>query len=289
MNRIDIIEIVFTILFVIWFIHFNNKAIVTTEYKLNLLNVEAEILRIVQVSDLQSRSFGKGQRNLLNKVAKAKPDIIVITGDLIDRNFTDYEKAMDAVKGLASIAKVFYVQGNHEESLQVEAYRDFLMKSEKYMEILLDRRYEFTKSGRVFCIGGLSEKTVDKSRGNDRNNRNHDEKLIIDAAEEIFTDAEGDVKILLSHEPQLIDIYAKTSCDLVMSGHAHGGQFRIPFVNIGLYSPEQGLFPKYYQGVHQCQGKDGHRMNMVISRGLGNSKFPVRLFNRPEIVLLKIK
>lgn len=272
------------------FFYFNNRSIVTTEYRIgaSATGTGTEALRIAQVSDLQSRIFGKGQKNLLQKVKEANPDIIVITGDLVDRNFTNYEAAMQAVRGLSEIAEVLYVQGNHEQSLSADDYANFLGDAEKYMKILFNKRYEFKKCGKKYIFGGLSQAVIDESRGYNRDNRNHDEKIIIEAAEKIFDGAGKGFRILLAHEPQLFEIYAKTPCDLVLTGHAHGGQFRIPFIKKGIYSPEQGLFPKYFQGVHEKQREDGSRFEMVVSRGLGNSKFPIRLFNRPEIVFVSV-
>ena len=88
-------------------------------------------------------------------------------------------------------------------------------------------------------------------------------------------------QILLAHEPQFINKYAEAGYKVALCGHAHGGQWRIPFTGRGLYAPQQGVFPKYTQGVHICGD-----MQMVVSRGLGNSRFPLRLFNRPEIVVI---
>lgn len=94
---------------------------------------------------------------------------------------------------------------------------------------------------------------------------------------------EGNRDILLAHEPQHIENYSKADYKLILCGHAHGGQWRIPFTKQGLYAPGQGVFPKYTSGVHTCDNS-----KMVISRGLGNSEFPLRLFNRPEIVVLEL-
>ena len=90
-------------------------------------------------------------------------------------------------------------------------------------------------------------------------------------------------RILLSHRPELFDAYTSTNMDLVLSGHAHGGQFRVPFIG-GIVAPDQGLLPKYDAGVFTENGT-----TMVVSRGVGNSIIPIRLNNRPEIVIVKLK
>ena len=91
-------------------------------------------------------------------------------------------------------------------------------------------------------------------------------------------------QILLSHRPELFEMYVNRSMDLVFSGHAHGGQFRLPFVGNGLVAPNQGLFPKYSEGLHIKKDT-----TMVVSRGLGNSIVPLRLFNQPEIVCATLR
>jgi predicted MPP superfamily phosphohydrolase len=91
------------------------------------------------------------------------------------------------------------------------------------------------------------------------------------------------VRILLAHEPQYLPDYAAAGVDLVFTGHAHGGQWRIPFTHQGLYAPDQGLLPDMTEGVFTEGGT-----SMVVSRGLGNSAFPLRAFNRPELIVMRL-
>lgn len=283
LNGITIATIVAALIALILFLRFETKSITVTNYKINLdLGIEKPV-RILQVSDLQSRYFGKNQNKLILKCKEERPDAIVISGDLIDRNFTDYRAAACAVKGLAEIAPLFYVDGNHETALNPDEYREFLESESGLMDVLFNRCTDFECRGVTFHMCGLCEDTINKSRGYDRDCRDYDEAVIIDVLGELARDCFDGPKLLLAHEPQIIDIYAKGGFDIVYSGHAHGGQFRIPFTGQGLYAPEQGALPKYTQGLHKC----GSGL-MVISRGLGNSTFPFRLFNRPELVVTDI-
>ena len=104
-----------------------------------------------------------------------------------------------------------------------------------------------------------------------------------DDRQERFDEEVTDFQILLAHEPQYLENYSEAGVDLVLTGHAHGGQFRFPIVGGGLVAPDQGFFPKYSEGVHEMGST-----TMIISRGLGNSIIPVRLFNLPEIVCVEL-
>lgn len=260
------------------FLWWSDKSIKVTEYRIkdDKFPQSLKNFRILQVSDLQSNRFGKYQRRLIRKVEKLEPDIIVVTGDLIDRNHTNYNLAKDAIIGLGTIAPVYYANGNHETLLNQYDYRGFLYEMEAEMEALLGRAESYHDDELV--IGGLDEMVVHKSRNYDRHNPVTDPQCIVDHINEIFDDMKG-YRILLAHEPQLLDVYSEAGPDLIFSGHAHGGQIRLPGIG-GLYSPEQGIFPKLASGIHSSGNS-----KMVISRGLGNSRFPFRVFNRPELVM----
>lgn len=218
-------------------------------------------VKIVHLSDLHGKSFGKGNRRLVRRVKKLAPDFIAITGDIIHKyRDRDIKVALGAVKSLAEIAPVYYVSGNHE------------MRSVKYREL----REELARAGATVLDGesvrafGITIAGVNCAK--------------IKSGGYFNLAGEGeDFKLLLAHLPQYISRYALAGYDLTLCGHAHGGQWRLPFTRIGIYSPGQGLFPKYTSGIHSCGD-----MRQVISRGLGNSQCPLRLFNRPEIVFVEI-
>lgn len=240
------------------FVWFSNKCIKVTRYSVRA----PERLKIVHLSDLHGAEFGKGNKKLFEKVEAEQPDIIVFTGDIIHvYNAHNRRVAIHAVENLVKTAPVYYVAGNHE------------MRSKGYRQL----RAELAKSGAII----LDDKSV-KINGlilsglNCASLKNNKIKKVVPH--------ELGYKILLAHEPQYIKSYAEADVDLALCGHAHGGQWRIPFTNIGIYAPDQGMFPRYCSGKYK-KGKT----TMIVSRGLGNSEFPLRLFNRPEIVVAELE
>ncbi len=240
------------------FVWFNNSCIKITRYKLSVEG--APKLKIAHLSDLHGKRFGKRNARLLNKVSEQSPDFIAVTGDIIHL-YTQKNKevAVEAVCSLKEIAPVVYVAGNHE--MRNKGYRFLRKELKEAGATVLDNEVTEIKG---ITVAGLNGAFLRNSK--------------IDE----ITPAVSP-KILLAHEPQFFEKYARAGYDLVMCGHAHGGQWRIPFTGRGLFAPGQGAFPKYTSGVH-TSGKT----RMVISRGLGNSEFPLRLFNRPEIVIIEI-
>ena len=248
------------VLLISLFLALGNNLICTTRHTLEAEGLERQV-RIVQVSDLHGKSFGKNNIKLIGKVAGERPDFIAVTGDIIHR-YTEKNKrvALCLVSALCEIAPVLYIAGNHE--LRNKGYRFFRRDLMEAGACILDD-----------CPRNICGLTVVGLKCSSLKN---------DKIYSVTPKDEG-VKILLAHMPQFIDKYAGAGYDIVLSGHAHGGQWRIPFTHRGIYAPGQGLFPKYTEGV-QTRGKT----RMVISRGLGNSQFPIRLFNRPELVTLNL-
>ena len=240
------------------FVWFNNSCIKITRVKRTVEG--AKKLKIVHLSDLHGKRFGKNSVKLIKKVAKESPDFIAITGDIIHLyTQKNIEVASEVVSALKEVAPVVYVAGNHE--MRNKGYRNLRKILVEAGVTVLDDKVEEVCGITVAGLNGASLK-------NDR-------------IDKITPDVSP--KILLAHEPQYFEKYAAAGYDLVLCGHAHGGQWRVPFTGIGLFAPGQGVFPKYTAGVHE-KGKT----SMIISRGLGNSEFPLRLFNRPEIVVIEI-
>jgi len=287
-----------------------NKKIQLTDYELTAdRNLPDDGLRIVQVSDVQSEYFGEGQCFIKETVRRADSDLIVLTGDLLDRNRKDFAAAMAAAEALTDFAPVFYVDGNHEMDIFFEETRIFYEDlATAGIHVMFDKARTIPlRGGRYFAdVMGLAESTVFRAHGQSggtgrkERRRRPDASVIRQTIQKLAGGsggcdgqrgggggtAEGDkgnLRILLSHEPQLLQYYAHPTIDLVFSGHAHGGQFRLPGGR-GLFAPDQGLFPEYTQGVHRCGATQ-----MIVSRGLGNSRFPLRLNNRPEIVRVIVK
>ena len=240
------------------FVRFNNSCIKLTRVKRKIEG--APKLKIVHLSDLHGKRFGKNNIKLIKKVAGESPDFIAITGDIIHLYTPkNIAVAAETVSALKEIAPVLFVAGNHE--MRNKGYRNLRkILIEAGANVFDDRAEEVCG----ITVAGLNGASL-------RNGK----------IEKITPDVSP--KILLAHEPQFFEKYIGAGYDLVLCGHAHGGQWRIPFTGIGLFAPGQGAFPKYNSGVHEMGDSA-----MVISRGLGNSEFPLRLFNRPEIVIIDI-
>ncbi len=231
--------------------------------------------RIAVISDLHNASFGKDNRTIIDKVRDIRPDIIALTGDLVDANRTDIDVAVNLVRELIAIAPCYYVTGNHEAWIvgQYAQLEEGLLK--EGVRVLHDEVVLLTKNGQSIQLAGLDDPDF-----TDRASYIQESILQTKLQQMNLT---SDYCVLLSHRPELFEAYANENVDLVLSGHAHGGQFRLPFIG-GLIAPNQGFFPKYDGGVYQEQNTV-----MIVSRGIGNSVIPIRFNNRPEIVVVELK
>ena len=232
--------------------------------------------RIAHVSDLHNAEMGKDNEKLLTMLRDADPDMIAITGDLIDSRNTDIEVALQFIREAVKIAPCYYVTGNHEA--RVNEYGELKSGMEAAgVTVLEDAQTEISLESETITLIGVNDPSyqTDYLFG--------DSETVMDTKlEELHT--EDDVfTILLSHRPELFDIYADHGMDLILSGHAHGGQFRLPFIG-GLVAPNQGLFPEYDAGIYT----EGNT-NMLVSRGVGNSILPFRINNRPEVILIELQ
>jgi uncharacterized protein len=240
----------------------------------NKLPEAFEGFKILQISDLHNKEFGKGQAVLLRNIEKAEPDIIVVTGDLIDSRRTNIDKAMDFIRGAVKLAPVYYVTGNHEGL--TEEYPELEKQLIQTGVILLKNKLiQLKYKGAAINLAGINDPVYEMVTGN---YNGFSEKLILEEQLEGIKEGRTDrYTVLLAHRPEFIDTYAQYGIDLVFSGHAHGGQFRLPFIG-GLIAPGQGLFPKYTSGKYNKKNT-----TEIVSRGLGNSIIPLRVFNRPQI------
>lgn len=240
------------------FVWFNNDWLKTTRYEVEM--PVSESVKIVHLSDLHGKRFGRRNARLVKKIVREKPDFIAFTGDIVHLyRPKDREVALELVSTLSAIAPFYYVSGNHE--MRNKGYRFLRRDLEEAGAVVLDDRSCAVCGVTLVGLNCASLK-------NDK----------------IFqVTPDGENKILLAHMPQFLDQYAAAGYDLVLCGHAHGGQWRLPFTKIGVYAPGQGLFPKYTSGMI-ARGKT----RVVISRGLGNSECPLRLFNRPEMVVITL-
>lgn len=232
--------------------------------------------QIAHISDLHNTEMGKDNEKLLAMLRDADPDMIAITGDIIDSRNTDIEVALQFIREAVKIAPCYYVTGNHEA--RVNEYEELKIgMASAGIIILEDAQTEISIEGQTITLIGVNDPSfqTDYLFGDSETVMNS--KLM-----ELHTDG-NEFTILLSHRPELFDIYADHDIDLILSGHAHGGQFRLPFVG-GLVAPNQGLFPEYDAGLYT-----GENTNMIVSRGIGNSILPFRVNNRPEVILIELQ
>jgi len=267
-KRIIILSSLATIVIVVavW-IGWGNKALMITEITVvdDRIPESFEGFRIAQISDLHNALFGEDNEKLLEMLKQARPDIIVITGDLIDANRTNVHISADFCEKALDLAPVYFVTGNHEAGA-LNKYKDLKNRLTNMGVQILEENFEIIeKNGEKLCIAGISDPGFLPEFSSEL------EKLMIETSE-FYT-------VLLSHRPELIHEYKNYGAELVLTGHAHGGQIRVPFIG-GLMAPGQGAFPDYDAGLYQ-EGTT----RMIVSRGLGNSRFPFRVNNRPEIVV----
>lgn len=256
---------------IIWLV-WTNINIQTSEYTITDSKIPQKFngFTIVVVSDLHNYDWGE---KLLDKIKEEKPNIIAITGDLVDSRTPNYQIALDFVQKAIKIAPIYYVTGNHEAVL--DDFTNFEKTLAEAGVVLLDDKNELLAfNGEFINIAGVKDPLF-KSYG-----RTH--KEVLQESLDVVLD-KNYYNIVLSHRPEHFKTYVENGAELVFAGHAHGGQVRIPFVG-GLIAPNQGFFPKYTAGVYSENGT-----NMVVSRGLGNSVVPVRVNNMPELVVVRLQ
>ena len=273
-KRTAVVSILFVliVLLTIW-IAWGNTALELNSHRITSDKLPSAFdgFKIAQVSDLHNTEIGENNEKLLSMLTEATPDIIVITGDLLDLRNTKIDIALSFSEQAVKIAPCYYITGNHEAYVdEYEEFKDSLI--ELGVVVLDDTKTEIELSGEKITLVGVGDPSFSWT---------DNETLINDKLSELISEQDG-YTILLSHRPELFEIYVKHNVDLVFSGHAHGGQFRIPFVG-GVIAPNQGLFPKYDAGIY-TEGET----TMVVSRGIGNSIIPFRVNNRPEVVLVEL-
>ncbi|WP_233548035.1 MULTISPECIES: metallophosphoesterase [unclassified Rummeliibacillus] len=254
---------------VVVFVYMNQYWLKVTKYSIVAQKLPNAMngLRIVQISDLHYATFGYKQKKLIQRVKKEKPDLIFITGDLVDRYHYDLNQSLEAMKGFVDIAPVYYVTGNHEEALNIKGVLAEKL-SQLGIHVLFNSNNYFEKNGAVIQIVGI----------NDPLSGENAEEMLYKSMKN-----DGTYKVLLAHRPEDYQAYEKSGIDLTFNGHEHGGIIRIPGIG-GVIDHNFNLFPSsHIDGVEKLGN-----LTQVISRGLGNSGFTFRIFNRPEIVVAEL-
>lgn len=280
MKKISIIlvSIVFILSVLLGFyLSFENTKLVVSNYEVlnSKIPVEFNDFKILQISDFHNTKLKILTNDLIREVKRQKPNIIVLTGDLIDCRKTNVDVAINFIKSINDVAPIYFVPGNHE--LRTGEYSKLRNRLVDNKVIILENNAEVIKLNdhKINIIGINDPSTAGK-------NFISKTELIKTELNHVNYD-KNTYSILLSHRPEVFNTYVENKIDLILTGHAHGGQIRIPFLG-GILAPSQGFFPKYASGKFN---KD--KTTMIVSRGIGNSIFPFRINNRPELVIVKLK
>ena len=239
----------------------------------------SEPFRIVLVSDLHEHQFGRDNEKLAVKIREQSPDLIIIDGDMINGDSENADTAVELVRALKEAAPVYYSFGNHEYSYMEAGHEDLTEELEAAGAVVLNyQSIDIDVKGNQIRLGGLYEYGFETGMQSEEEN----ERAIPYLEEYADTDR---YLIMCAHRPESFypwDMADQWGIDLVLSGHAHGGQFRLPFIG-GVVAPDQGFFPKYDAGKYT-----ENDTSMIVSKGLGNSIIPIRFNNDPELVIVEL-
>lgn len=270
------------------YIKYNVNTLEVTKYVVENKKVPKEFdgYNIVQISDLHSKLFGENNKKLIQKIKSLNPDIVVVTGDLIDGENNNYNVALDFMKEISKLYRVYYIIGNYEQKSLIkkykDEYKDYFNKLHQIDFVNLDNnKVEIVKGDSNINLYGL---TVPYSCYKYLFDNQETTSIDIGFLEEKLGKVDREqFNILLAHTPFYFDEYEKWGADLTLCGHVHGGIVRLPLVG-GLLSPDRKFFPKYDLGEYIK-----NKSTMIVSKGLGGSKVLIRVNCKPEIVNIKLK
>lgn len=251
-----------------------DQRLIVRPYVVESEKVEATI-RLVVISDLHSASFGEGQEVLLEMIAAQNPDLILLAGDIVEDNLPE-DAGYLFLQNVVEIAPTYYVMGNHEfwsgfaGGIRHEA-------TKLGVNVLRNEMGEVFVGEQSVAIYGIDDPEFVKYE-----HRDGDDWAV--ALQNLWNESSFDgFKILISHHPEQVELFKRFDFDLIVSGHTHGGQVRIPFLLNGLAAPDQGFFPKYAGGEYVLD----EETTLIVSRGTVVNFYP-RVFNRPEVVVIDI-
>ena len=260
-----------------WALVWGNTALVRADVLVcsNGIPEAFDAYRIVQISDLHDAQIGENNEKLIAMTAETEPDCIVLTGDFVDSGRFHPERSLSVAESLVKIAPVYYVSGNHEAILPDEDYQALTDGLRGLgVCVLEDESAELTRDGQSIRLIGLTDIGFHPGTLEEKKD------ALRTALSALLP--EDEFSVTLAHRPELMDVYTECGAPLVLSGHAHGGQIRLPGIG-GLIAPGQGLFPKYTEGKYEENGT-----TLVVSRGIGNSVLPLRVNDRPQIVVVQL-
>lgn len=243
-----------------------NNTIMNRNYVLSSNKIKKEI-KIVHLSDLHATVYGENQEELFKKIHELEPDIIFMSGDMFDER-RDCLITYSFLSVLAKEYECYFASGNYEYKTGIKECKELVEKAGVHY---LENDSVYLKEWNI-TVCGVEDPYLDMNLYPASLN-----KTFLNVNKKSYV-------ILLAHHPESIEIHAVYPCDLILCGHAHGGQWRIPKLINGIFAPQQGLFPKYAGGVYKKDNK-----TMIVNRGLAlNTNIP-RIYNRPEVIRIEIK
>ncbi len=277
-----LLAFVVIMLVVLLLIYISNNILKVKRYNIknNKIPDEFNDFKIVQISDVHSKMFGENNSILINEIKKINPDIVVMTGDIIDDST---ENVVEYVKNFEPIFKLYptyYSIGNHERKLGYKKYKLYIdTLKENGVNVIINGSVECKRNNSTIVISALKfrENMQPKVLTEKRKN-----KYISYMKAKLSSIDKNNYNVLLTHDPENFEMYEKLKVDLIFSGHVHGGLIRLG--KICLLSPRRKLFPKYGYGKHKI-----NNTTLIVNSGMGNASIPIRMFNRPEIVLVTLK
>lgn len=281
---LEIIGISIIALFIVFIIlvYISTNIIKVKRYTVNNSKLPKEFdgLKIVHISDVHSKIFGENNSGIVNRVLKINPDIVIMSGDIIDKREKDMEKFVSMYKTIYEKYPTYYSIGNHERNLGWKKYKKYLkMLQSCGVHVIINGSEKLIKNDNHIAINALKFR------------ENMQPKVLTKEKEEEFVSYmrnklrnlnTNDFNILIAHDSENFKMYKKLGVDLVFSGHVHGGLIRLG--KICLLSPRRTFFPKYSYGKTTEENT-----TIITSSGMGKATLPIRLFNRPEIVVATLK
>jgi len=258
-------------------LYIDNMLITVSKYEIksNKIPKKFDKFKIVHLSDFHS--YGNDNIKIVEKINDERPNIIVMTGDMVSKYDVNFEKFLNLAEVLSKKYEIYYIVGNHEIRLRKDDLNLILKELHKFgIKVLNDEKVTLIRGNESINIYGIDIPLSYYKIINKPLNIGEVINVLIHKCNK------NEYNILLAHNPLLFPEYAKYNVDLTLSGHIHGGMIRLPFIG-AILSPERKFFPKYSSGVYEINNK-----KLLVSRGLGHSRPGIRLFNKREIVSITL-
>lgn len=273
---------VYILIFILIVLLYYSNIIEVSHYEVKSKKLPSSFhnLKILQLSDLHGKNFGHNNKYLIKKIRNENPDIIVMTGDMINNRNKNYMNFFKLSSEISKTYDTYYIFGNHEEDLNDDIKKSLKNRVENLnIKTLYNNKISIVRNNENINLYGLcfNMKYYKKPH------KISEDFNIIENEKLLGKLDENSYNILLAHNPLYFDVYSKWGADLILSGHIHGGIIRLPFIG-GLLSPERKFFPKYYAGRYTLNHSE-----LIVNRGLGNTKVKLRIFNKPEISVITLK